>query len=849
MASYRPMMTNQTISAARSPLLGKGFAKRGLAQASILAIASLSLAQPAWAQDATDDSVVEPSDNEIVVTAARIRGQVDVPQAPVAVYDEEEIATFGASSLADLIEQIAPQTSSARGRGGGGGPAFLVNGRRINGFREMRNYPPEAIRRVEVLPEEVALRFGFSPDQRVVNFILKDNFNSLTADVEYGFPTGGGYATNGQEISLLRIDGAERINLALEAEDSTMLTEAERGVSSMSSIPLPGDAVQADYRSLVADSRDLQLNGSWSRTLGENGAGGELSASATLTRSDSLSLRGLDATVLADAEGNSAYRTLYDPAAGFGARVRDTKSEGVEIGTAYNRRLGEWQMTATANWAHEESRTLTDAGIDTDALRDAVASGAVAYNAAAADLLATGLVDARERYRATSNTETVDSLVTLTGNPFTLPAGDVSVVLKAGAKWNEIDSRDSRSADFDTRLSRTSGNAGFTLGLPIASRRADVLSAIGDLSLDLSGGVREVSDFGTLMNGSAGLTWGVTRNLDLSASYIYNEEAPSLTQLGAPQIVTGGSTVYDFATGQTVLVDLLSGGNPDLVAERQSDWKIALNWDVPVLDRSRIIAEYYDEHSSNVSSSFPVLTPAIEAAFPDRVVRDAAGNLLSIDQRPVTFAETSGKRLRYGFDISDRIKGENAEAGGGRGAGRGGGRGGPPGMPGMPGMGRGDGDGGRWNLALYHTVRFQQDVRISDSGPLLDLLDGDALTGSATPRHQLEMQGGLFKDGVGLRLSGNYYGGSSIEGSGASGSTSLDFHPYATFDARVFVDLERKFEDVKFLKGSRLSLRVDNIFDAQQRVTDEFGTVPISYQPDFLDPKGRFFEIDFRKRF
>ncbi len=111
------------------------------------------------------------------------------------------------------------------------------------------------------------------------------------------------------------------------------------------------------------------------------------------------------------------------------------------------------------------------------------------------------------------------------------------------------------------------------------------------------------------------------------------------------------------------------------------------------------------------------------------------------------------------------------------------------------------------------------------------------------------MQGGLFKDGVGLRLSGNYYGGSSIEGSGASGSTSLDFHPYATFDARIFVDLERKFEDAKFLKGSRLSLRVDNVFDAQQRVTDEFGTVPISYQPDFLDPKGRFLEIDFRKRF
>ena len=130
--------------------------------------------------------MVEPSDNEIVVTAARMRGQVDVPQAPVAVYDEEEIATFGASSLADLIEQIAPQTGSGRGRGGR--PVFLVNGQRISNFRELGRFPPEAIRKVEVLPEEVALQFGYPPDARVINFILKDNFVSRTIEAEFVFP-------------------------------------------------------------------------------------------------------------------------------------------------------------------------------------------------------------------------------------------------------------------------------------------------------------------------------------------------------------------------------------------------------------------------------------------------------------------------------------------------------------------------------------------------------------------------------------------------------------------------------------------------------------------------------------
>lgn len=806
-----------------------------LASSAVLAFAAS--AAPAFAQE---DPVAGMEDNEIVVTAERIRGQVEAPQAPIAVLEEDEIASYGVASLAELIDELAPQTGSARGRGGGR-PAFLVNGRRVNGFREMRNYPPEAIRRVEILPEEVALRYGFRPDQRVVNFILKDNFVSVSGDVEYGFPSGGGYSTNEIEGSFLRIDGDNRLNIAFEAEDSSMLTEAERDVSSVSATPLTGDADPAAYRSLVADSRDLQLNANWTKSLGEGGLGGAITLSATATRSDNLSWRGLDAVTLTDGGGNSAYRTLYDEDSGFGPRIRDTKSQGFELGVSYDTRLGDWGLTATTNWAHDETRTFTDASADTAALQDAVAAGTIAYDAPVATLLSSGLVEARDTYRADTNTESVSSLVTVTGHPVVLPAGELSLVLKAGYDWNGIDSSDTRNPLRDAKLTRGDASGGFSVGVPIASRREGFLSAIGDLTLDLSGGVNHLSDFGTLFDGSAGLNWGVTEKLDLQASYIYREAAPSLSQLGAPQVVTTGSTVYDFTTGQTVLVDILSGGNPDLVAEKQKDWKFSLNWDLPVLERSRFIVEYYDENSTNVSSSFPVLTPAIETAFPDRVVRDSDGNLVSIDQRPVTFASENGQRIRYGFDISDRIAGKEEEGARGGGRGRGGGG---PGM-GPPG-GR---SGGRWNVALYHTWRLQQDVLISADGPSLDLLDGDSLTSSPTARHEIELQGGVFYNGIGLRLSGNYYGGSSVDGSTSAGSTSLDFHDYATFDARLFVDLERQFKDVDFLKGSRFSIRVDNIFDAQQRVTDEFGVVPVSYLPDFTDPKGRFIELDFRKRF
>ena len=80
-----------------------------------------------------------------------------------------------------MLDAVAPQTGSARGRGGGR-PILLLNGQRISGFREMRDLPPEAIERMEILPEEVALKYGYAADQRVVNIVLRRRFNSTNVE-------------------------------------------------------------------------------------------------------------------------------------------------------------------------------------------------------------------------------------------------------------------------------------------------------------------------------------------------------------------------------------------------------------------------------------------------------------------------------------------------------------------------------------------------------------------------------------------------------------------------------------------------------------------------------------------
>ena len=55
-------------------------------------------------------------------------------------------------------------------------------------------------------------------------------------------------------------------------------------------------------------------------------------------------------------------------------------------------------------------------------------------------------------------------------------------------------------------------------------------------------------------------------------------------------------------------------------------------------------------------SNITVTDPAIEAAFPDRFVRDSSGQLVSVDLRPVNFDSARSDTLRIGFDFSKPLK-------------------------------------------------------------------------------------------------------------------------------------------------------------------------------------------------
>lgn len=620
-----------------------------------LAISAPALAQDAPAPDQPDTAAPQPATEaeapEIVVTAERVPGQVETDAAPIVKLDEQQVAAYGASSIEDLVAQLAPQIGAGRGRGGF--PLFLVNGQRISSFREIRRYPPEAIRLVEVLPEEVALKYGAQPDQRVINFVLKNNFSSKELELEYGQPTAGDYSTTGVEASLLTINGRRRSNLSLEWNNTSPLTDAERDViqTTGGAAAVATDPDPADFRTLVARNSSLEANGTTTTTLGGDGSRTQLTINGSWDHSISRSLSGLDTVVLTAPGGESALRTLdADPLA------RRTLSNTYSLGSNLSAPLGGFDFQLTLDAARGVSRTEIDRRRDTGALVAAAAAGTLAIDGALPTVAAGGTDIAR------NNTYTIDTLATLKGSPLFLPGGDVSMTLSAGYKLNGIESSDTRSTTGSFSLDRQRLRGDVSLGIPVTSRREGFGAFLGDITLNLGGGIEDVSDFGSLSNWNAGLTWRLFEPLTLQASYVNREEAPSLTQLGSPRIDVFNVPYYDYATGQTVLITQTSGGNPALLAETQRDWKLSANLDLPFFDRTNLVVEYYNNRSSDVSSSFPQLTAATEAAFPSRVTRDGNGNLTAIDLRPVTYSETRSSRLRYGLNMFGRVGKPDPEA-------------------------------------------------------------------------------------------------------------------------------------------------------------------------------------------
>jgi outer membrane receptor protein involved in Fe transport len=178
-------------------------------------------------------------------------------------------------------------------------------------------------------------------------------------------------------------------------------------------------------------------------------------------------------------------------------------------------------------------------------------------------------------------------------------------------------------------------------------------------------------------------------------------------------------------------------------------------------------------------------------------------------------------------------------------------------MRGPGGGGRGPGGGlfgrggntGRWDVGLFHTIKLQDEILIRPGVPTLDLLNGSA-TGSSggTSRHEVELNGGYFFRGIGVRLSSKWRSATDV----VADPTTLHFSPQMTVNARVFFDLNQLGDFTTrnpIFRNTRIRFAVDNLFNDRQEVRDQNGITPIRYQPAYMDAAGRTVSIEIRKQF
>jgi hypothetical protein len=793
-----------------------------------LAIGGPALAQPAAApapapaEDAVDEEGYEV--DELVVTAARQvapRGSVVGEAEPEITLDQREIRALGVSSVEELLAALEPQLASGRGRAGGR-PITLVNGQRISSFREIRDLPPEAIVRMEILPEEVALRYGYRADQRVVNFVLRRRFRAVTVETGVTVPTAGDQAGYNLNLDGLLIDRDARQQVNLKAGRQTALLESERDV-----IRIPDETA---FRTLVPRTETLSLNAIYARPLGE----------------------GVAATLNGSLEWSDSNGRLGQDPGDLDALRRLTDTNSAHLGGGVNGAISGWRWSVTGNADWTDTQTLTE----------------VAFNPA------TGAYAAPNTSRSTVTSADLQGLVN--GTLFRLPAGGVNTAFTVGAATQRVEGESRRFGLVrETDLDRQTANAQVNFDAPIASRTRGGIEGIGDLSVNFNANVEHYSDFGTLTTLGGGITWSPIEAVRLIASITDEDGAPTIQQLGNPEIITPNVRVFDFRTGRTVEVSQTSGGNPDLLADNRRVLKLGLT--IKPFDETdfTIRADYTRTRTEDEIASFPAITPEIEAAFEDRITRNAAGELESIDIRPVNFARHDEQQLRWGFNYSrplrntrpppfapQRVQGA-PEGGGPPAEGQGprerrGGEGGPRAGGGFGGPGGGGGFGGRrggfgggnLQFAVFHTWRIEDEVLIRPGVPVLDLLDGSALgQGGGTPRHQIDVQAGASRNGLGARLNARWQQGTTVDG-GPSGE-GLRFSDLTTVDLRLFADLglQPMARNNPWMRGARVSLNIDNLFDEVRDVRDQAGLVPLSYQPDLIDPLGRTVRISFRKIF
>ncbi|UAL09557.1 TonB-dependent receptor [Caulobacter segnis] len=849
-------------------------------------LALLQVAAPVQETPVTSPTPPESEQTGLVdsLVVKATRGKANGPAQPELTLDASEIQATGASTIQDLVALLAAEITT--GEPDAPPPIYLANGRRISGFSEISGLPSQAIERMDVLPPATALAYGYRPNQRVVNFVLRKRFRSAAVELEENATTADGRTAERFDGDVFRLAGDERTTVGLDWRQESTLFEAERDIYRVPSAAAPyglvgnvasttfGNAIDPTLSALaggpvtVAGAPDAAWNGPVSLAGFAAGAGdpelsgitanrsllpslGQGNFKAAITRdlarqvavTVSLDLEdarrtsflGLPATSVKLPAGSpfspfandvTVYRYLDAPWSLL--RVADTVKG--QLALAANGYVGDWRWSLNGTYDRNDNETTTGRGVDSAAWKAAIAARDPAVNPFGPVSRALLKVNARDV--AKSRSKTAKAELVLNGDVAEIPAGRVSSTVKVGGERVEQMSDALRNgvpvrSDYDRRTVSVQGD----IDVPLASRSHEVLPALGELTASVNAGYN-LETFKDRLALGAGLHWSPDQLVQVNVSFSEEQSAPNANQIVDPVVLTPSVTVFDFATNQSVTVSRVEGGNSGLANDRRRTLRAGVNVKPIGRDggptRLTVNANWVRTHIDDPISNFPLLTPALEAAFPERFTRNADGNLTAIDSRPLNFDAIDREELRGGFNLTRFIG--RPKKGAPKGA-----------KPDLK-------NAGQVQLSLNYVLRLRDETTLRHGLPPLDLLNGASTSRRGQPREELNFRLNAFRQGVGVNLNGAWRGGSTIDA--GPGNGALRFDDQTTVNLSAFYEVPR---DVKagpassWLAGTRVTLAADNVFYSRPVVRDAKGATPQAYQPDYLDPLGRTVKLTLRK--
>jgi len=525
---------------------------------------------------------------EITVTAPR--GLTVGGIAPLLVLSPSELESYGADTLSDLVDALKFLTRSSRSDGA---PVVLINGH-LAGLVEFANLPSDAVERVEVLPETVALQYGFSENQRVLNIVLRERYRAISTRVSESGATEGGDRTTQLDASLVRLNSDARVTVLGSFQNNAKLLESDRGIDQPDSL----------YRTLQPEKSEDTVAATVSRTI--------LGVSSSLEGSfDRVSSKGLQGAVdVADAPT---------------PLKQSANTNTARVALQLTGQVGRFVWGALGSYSRLTTNSSGAIGLDD--------TGNLAVD------------------RTTSALNTGGLQLSLSGRIATLPAGAVVANIKAGFGYQGFLSEDAYSGAPLARsdLVRTERSASFNTSLPIASHNNHVWAGAGDLSATVNLSLDDVSNFGALLSQSYGLDWVPIQKVHLNAIFTDHKTPPTVQQVLSPETFTPNVEMFDFVTGQTVYVTSITGGAPNLRAtdDRVAIFGVSLG---PLLGKTTFSAHYEQHRTRDSIGTLPPLTAGVEQAFPERFIRDVDGTLIEVDNRSVNLQRQNLNDLKWGFN-------------------------------------------------------------------------------------------------------------------------------------------------------------------------------------------------------